>query len=156
MGFDDKPGHTHWHFEQFAQYRLLSKAKTDVLRSRKVGFCIAPTDPVSLLLKHALRQPTCTGFGGACGTHTALWVREMMPIGWGDTYEQFLRGQAFDITNLPNGTYYIEIIANPGKVLHETNYRNDVSLRKIILGGTPAHRTVKVPAVHGIDPEHMG
>jgi hypothetical protein len=80
----------------------------------------------------------------------------MMPIGWGDTYEQFLPGQAFDITNLPNGTYYIEIIANPGKVLHETNYRNDVSLRKIILGGTPAHRTVKVPAVHGIDPEHMG
>jgi hypothetical protein len=52
--------------------------------------------------------------------------------------------------------YYIEIIANPNKVLHETNYHNDVSLRKIILGGTPGHRTVKVPAIHGIDPEHMG
>jgi hypothetical protein len=80
----------------------------------------------------------------------------MMPIGWGDTYEQFLPGQAFNITNLPNGTYYIEVIANPQKVLHETNYRNDVSLRKIILGGTPGHRTVKVPSVHGIDPEHLG
>ncbi len=155
MGFSDKPGHTHWHFEQFAQYRLLSKSKTNVLLSHKVGFCIAPTDPVSLLLPHALWQPSFTGFFGACGSQTALSVQEMMPIGWGDTYFQFLPGQSFDITNLPNGTYYIEIIANPEKVLHESNFRNDVSLRKIILGGIKGHRTVKVPALHGIDPEHM-
>ncbi len=156
MGFDDKPGHTHWHFEQFAQYKLLTKNKAVAVRSKKVGFCIAPTDPVNLLLPHASWQPVFLGFGGACGSQSALWVQEMMPIGWGDTYEQFLPGQAFNITNLPDGTYYIKIIANPQKVLHETNYRNDVSLRKIILGGTPGHRTVKVPAVHGIDPEHMG
>jgi hypothetical protein len=156
MGFSDKPGHTHWHFRQFAQYRLLDKSKTSIVRSRKVGFCIAPTDPVSLLLRHALWQPAFTGFfSGTCGSQTALSVQEMMPIGWGDTYEQFLPGQAFNITKLPNGTYYIEIIANPHKVLHETNYRNNVSLRKIILGGTAGHRTVKVPAVHGIDPENM-
>ena len=157
MGFDDKPGHTHWHFEQFAQYRLLAKNKTTVVKSQKVGFCIAPTDPVNLLLPHALWQPSFLGFfNGACGSQSALSVQEEMPIGWGDTYEQFLPGQAFTITHVPNGTYYIEIIANPEKVLHETNYHNDVSLRKIILGGTPGHRTVKVPALHGIDPEHMG
>ncbi|MGN6792727.1 MAG: lysyl oxidase family protein [Streptosporangiaceae bacterium] len=157
MGFDDKPGHTHWHFEQFAQYRLLAKNKTTVVKSTKVGFCIAPTDPVNLLLHNALWQPSFLGFfSGSCGSQSALSVQEMMPIGWGDTYEQFLPGQAFTITNVPNGTYYIEIIANPNKVLHETNYHNNVSLRKIILSGTPGHRTVKVPAVHGIDPEHMG
>jgi hypothetical protein len=27
-------------------------------------------------------------------------------------------------------------------------------VRKVILGGTAGHRTVKVPAWHGIDPEH--
>ena len=43
--------------------------------------------------------------------------------------------------------------ANPEKVLHETTTSNDVSLRKIILGGTPGPRTGKVPAWHGIDPE---
>jgi hypothetical protein len=157
MGFDDKTGHTHWHFEQFAQYRLLATNKTTIVKSRKVGFCIAPTDPVNLLLPHAMWQPNFTGFfNGTCGSQAALSVQEMMPIGWGDTYQQFLPGQAFNITHVPNGTYYIEVIANPNKVLHETNYHNNVSLRKIILGGTPGHRTVKVPAVHGIDPEHMG
>lgn len=155
MGFDTKRGHDHWHFEQFAQYRLLNASKSLVLRSRKVGFCIAPTDGVNLLLPHAVWQPTFTGFGGACGSPSALSVQEEMPLGWGDTYEQYLPGQAFDITKLPNGTYYIEIIANPNKVLHESNTANDVSLRKVILGGTPGHRTVKVPAFHGIDPEHM-
>jgi hypothetical protein len=35
----------------------------------------------------------------------------------------------------------------------ETTTANDVSLRKVILGGSPGHRTVRVPAWPGIDPE---
>jgi len=54
---------------------------------------------------------------------------------------------------VPNGTYYVEVTANPERVLYETTTSNDVSYRKVILGGTPGHRTVKVPAWHGIDPE---
>jgi hypothetical protein len=153
MGFDNNKGHQHWHFQQFAQYRLLGSNKATVFRSQKVGFCIAPTDPVDLLLPHAAWVPSFTGFSGACGSPNALWVQESLPVGWGDTYFQFLAGQAFNITNVPNGTYYIEIIANPEHVLHETNTHNDVSLRRVILGGTPGHRTVRVPAFHGIDPE---
>lgn len=60
-----------------------------------------------------------------------------MPVGWGNTYLQSVAGQAFDITGVPNGTYYIEITANPQHVLYESNTRNDLSLRKVILGGTP-------------------
>ena len=153
MGFDNKKGHDHWHFEQFAQYRLLNSDKNLVLRSRKVGFCIAPTDGVNLLLRHALWQPQFIGFGGQCGFPGALWVQEQMPVGWGDTYFQSLAGQSFNITNLPNGVYYIEIIANPQHVLRETNTSNDISLRRIRVVGTPGHRSVLVPAYHGIDRE---
>ena len=88
---------------------------------------------------------TFFGLGGNCGQATALWVQEQLPLGWGDTYSQSLDGQNFNVTSLPNGTYYIEVIANPEKVIHETNMANDVSLRKIILGGTPDHRTLRVP-----------
>ena len=156
MGFDSQHGHHHWHFEQFAQYRLLNAAKTVALRSRKVGFCVAPTDSVDLVLPHASWQVPDTGFSGACGSPTALWVREMLPVGWGDTYFQTVAGQSFDITNLPNGTYYIEVIANPERVLHETTTGNDISLRRVILGGTAGHRTLRVPAWHGLDPEGLG
>jgi hypothetical protein len=153
MGFDSAKGHTHWHFEQFAAYRLLGASGKLVVRSQKVGFCIAPTDAVNLLLSKAVWQPPFIGLSGQCGSTTALWVREMMPVGWGDTYQQFLAGQAFDITNVPNGTYYIEVIANPERLLRETSYQNDISLRSIIITGTKAHRHVRVPAWHGIDPE---
>jgi len=153
MGFDSQPGHNHWHFEQFARYALLDSARSLAVRSHKEGFCIAPSDAVDLLLRHAEWQPPLDGPSQSCGSPTALWVTEEMPVGWGDTYIQSIAGQNFDITNVPNGTYYIEVIANPQKVLHETTTRNDVSLRKVILGGTPGHRTVQVPAWHGIDPE---
>jgi hypothetical protein len=151
MGFS---GYNQWHFRQFARYQLLGSARTVALRSHKEGFCIAPTDAVDLVLPGAVWQPSFTGLSGACGEQSALQVQEMLPLGWGDTYFQFLPGQAFNITHVPNGTYYIEIIANPEKLIHESDTRNDTSLRKVILGGTRGHRTVRVPAYHGIDPEH--
>lgn len=153
MGFDSQKGHNHWHFEQFAAYRLLDENKKLAVRSRKVGFCIFPSDPIDLLLPGAVRRPPVTGLNGQCGSPTALWVEETLPVGWGDTYFQFVSGQSFNITKLPNGTYFIEVIANPLHVLHETTMKNDISLRKIVLGGSPGHRTVTVPPWHGIDPE---
>ena len=153
MGFESGPGENHWHFEQFARYTLLNAAKSVAVTSHKEGFCIAPSDAVDLLLSHATWQPAQVGLQGQCGSPTALWVAEELPLGWGDTYLQSSAGQSFDLTHVPNGTYYVELTANPERVLYETSTRNDVSLRKVILGGTPGHRTVKVPAWHGIDPE---
>lgn len=80
-------------------------------------------------------------------------MQEYLPIGWGDFYSQLKAGQAFNITNLPDGTYYIEIIANPGHLLHEVTRANDIFLRKVIITGPAGHRHVRVPAWHGIGPE---
>jgi hypothetical protein len=146
--------HKHWHIPRFTRYALLGSTKNLVVRSYREGFCIAPTDPVDLLAPHAAWQPP-NGLDTTCGQPTALWVRETLAVGWGvNTYTQSATGESFDITSVPNGTYYIEVIANSGHLLRESTTRNDVSLRKVILGGTPAHRTVKVPAWHHIDPEH--
>lgn len=153
MGFDGAKGHNHWHFEQFAAYELLGQNKKLIVRSQKVGFCIAPTDPVDMLTRGALWQPNDIGLEGQCGSTTALWVRELMPVGWGDTYSQDKAGQAFDITSLKNGKYYIAVIANPEHVLKEVSDRNDVSYRAVILSGKKGHRHFRVLAYDGIDPE---
>jgi hypothetical protein len=151
MGFS---GYNSWHFQQFAQYKLLNAKKKVVVVSRKIGFCIAPTDPINLLLRHATWVPSYTGIAGNCGSPTALWVQELLPLGWGDTYFQSVPYQSFEVTKIPNGTYYIEIIANPEHLLHEVSTANDISLRRIVIGGTSGHRTVRVPAYRGLDPEH--
>jgi hypothetical protein len=149
LEFDDREGHEHWHFEQFARYRLLDGDGRLVVRSHKQSFCLAPTDPIDLLVGGAQWRPDYLGFS-QCGGPTAIWIRETMPTGWGDTYYQGVAGQAFSITDVPNGTYVIEVAANPAGLLYERDLANDVTLREVTLGGVPGHRTVRVAPYHGI------
>ena len=121
MVYDARPGHQHWHFEQFARYSLLASDHTSILRSRKEAFCLAPTDALDLTVPNAEWNPYSIGLTGACGDAGSIWVRETLPVGWGDTYFQSLPGQSFDITTVPNGTYYIEVRANPLGLLKEAD-----------------------------------
>jgi Lysyl oxidase len=148
--FDRRPGHDHWHFTDFATYRLLDASQQLAVRSGKEAFCLGATDPIDLLVRGALWKPGTFGFSN-CAGETALAIREQLPVGWGDTYIQSLPGQAFDITGVPNGTYYIQVVANPENRLYESSSTNNTSLRKVILGGTPGARTVQVPPVGLID-----
>ncbi|MFI8320214.1 lysyl oxidase family protein [Streptomyces sp. NPDC085529] len=146
MEWDPRPGHVHWHFTDFASYRLLKADKKEAVRSGKEAFCLANTDAVDYTVKNANWHPNNTDLSTACGQENSISVREVLDVGSGDTYTQDLPGQSFDITDLPNGTYYIQVLANPAKRLKETNLDNNSALRKVVLGGTPGRRTVKVPA----------
>jgi hypothetical protein len=151
LEFDHRTGHNHWHFTDFATYQLLDANQQLAVRSGKEAFCLAPTDPIDLLVRSAEWRPSSTGLATACGGESALAIREALPVGWGDTYIQSLPGQSFDITDLPNGTYYIEVVANPENKLFEASTSNNTSLRKVILGGTPGARTVQTPPVGLVD-----
>ena len=151
--YDARKDHRHWHFRQFATYELLAQDRSTVVVSTKEAFCLAPTDPIDLTVPKADYRPWPLGLSTACGNADALWVREVLPVGWGDTYYQYLPGQAFDITDVPNGTYFVKVQANPGGHLYETNMGNNIRLRKVIIRGRPGHRRIEVPPWHGIDTE---
>jgi len=151
MVYDPRPGHQHWHFQQFARYSLLDATRQNLVVSEKEAFCLAPTDAIDMTRPGAEWNPYSVGFGSACGDAGAIWTRESLPAGWGDTYSQTLPGQSLDITNLANGTYYIAVKANPAGHLYESDYTNNRQLRQIELGGTPGARTVTVEPWHGIN-----
>jgi hypothetical protein len=146
MEWDPRPGHEHWHFTDFASYRLLKADQKEAVRSGKEAFCLANTDAVDYTVKNANWHPYNTDLSTACGQQNSISVREVLDVGSGDTYTQDLPGQSFDITTLPNGTYYIQVLANPEKRLKETDLNNNSALRKIVLGGKKGARTVTVPA----------
>ncbi len=151
LEYDKRDGHNHWHFLQFAGYSLLATEDAeDGIRSQKEAFCLAPTDAIDLTLDGAAMNPQL-GLSTACGSQSSRWIREILPLGWGDTYFQGLPGQSFNITDLPNGTYWIEVEANPGGNLHEQTDANNVELREIQLKGTYGKRKVVVPPWNGID-----
>jgi hypothetical protein len=137
LEYDSDPGHEHWHFTQFATYRLLGSDKHEVVRSQKEGFCLAPTDAIDLTVAGAVWNPGTIGLSSACGDASAIWIRETLPTGWGDTYYQSLPGQSFDITDLPNGTYFIQVQADPTGEIYERSSTNDTQVREVIIGACP-------------------
>lgn len=139
--------HNHWHFLDFARYRLLKADKTNAVRSRKESFCLANTDAVDYTVPGADWKPENTDLHTSCGERDSLSIREVLSAGSGDTYQQFRAGQSFNLKGLPNGTYYISVEGNPMGTLAESNKKNNVALRRVIIGGTPGHRTVTVPRV---------
>jgi hypothetical protein len=152
MEYHEAPEHDHWHFLDFASYELVTPKGKLVTTSGKQSWCLVPTNAVDLSVPGAVWRPEATGLDSACGERSALWLREVLPVGWGDTYSQH-QTQAFDLTGVRNGTYQIKITVNPNGNLHERTTSNNVSYRTVILGGTPGARTVKVPPYEGVDTE---
>jgi hypothetical protein len=156
MHWDPKPSHQHWHFEDFARYSLLDKDKVEAVRSKKEAFCLANTDAVDLTVPDAAWQPENTDLETSCGDLSSLSIREVLAAGWGDTYTQYRAGQSFDLRGLPNGRYYIAVIANPDDHLVESDTTNNVALRKVRIAGKPGHRKVFVPQIGIINESYGG
>ncbi len=147
MAWDARDGHDHWHFTDFASYRLLDAKKKIVLRSQKEAFCLANTDAVDYTVPGANWRPDNTDLHTSCGERSSIGVREVLDAGSGDTYVQYLPGQSFDLKGLKNGVYYIEVRANPDKVLYESSTKNNVAYRKVTISGEPGHRKAKAAKV---------
>lgn len=151
--WDPRDGHKHWHFDRLATYRLLD-AKGRVLRvSTKVGFCFIDSTPIDFDAAGAVMHPFVITQPTNCGTLVDRNLRMTIDSGYGDEYLQYLPGQAFDVTNLPNGAYTIEVIANPKRLLRERNYRDNRARRLIELSGEGGNRTVTAELVDGVDTE---
>jgi hypothetical protein len=142
--YDTRKGHHHWHMEDIAQYDLLDQSGNRVVLSSKQSFCLAPTDAINLTLPGADWQPDRERLWSACAGRDSIWLREVLPAGWGDTYYQYVAGQSFNVTSLPNGHYQVRVTTDPNHNLLETNYDNNVGLLSFTLGGTPGHRTVRM------------
>ena len=150
MEYHRRDGHFHWHFLQFARYRLRSVETDTVVRSKKQAFCIVPTDSIDLSLSTASWDTEGQSLRTSCGGAGAVWIREVLPVGWGDTYYQ-VSGQAINVTNVPNGEYWLEVVANPAGRLYETDMQNNVVQRKVFLRGSEGKRRITVRNWQGID-----
>jgi len=112
------PAHDHWHFEEFARYRLVKpKTKRIVASSEKVSFCVrdsirfGPTMPGSPFPAHygTCTQDSVTG----------------LSIGWADYYGSTLPGQELDVRGLPDGRYCLRNEADPADRLRESDDGNN-------------------------------
>lgn len=123
------PGHNHIHFEGWATYRL-----REVLPGDGVGAIVAEGTKTSFcIIDLGVHDSSLPGFpaGGefnSCGSTT-----QGLSIGWVDVYSKGLPDQNIDITDVPEGEYWLESEANPDQLATESDYSNNISRIKIFL-----------------------
>lgn len=116
--FEYAPCHDHFHFLGFARYTLLDDDGNALVVGRKQAFCArdsARVDPAA--------DPTpkydCENQG--------------IQRGWQDIYDPSLPCQYLDVTDVPSGTYWLEVEVNPERVMTELRYDNNLAKVKVVV-----------------------
>lgn len=112
--------HMHYHFEQYADYRLLDMSGNIVARGHKQAFCLVDLWQPPDLNGNPHPQFTNCGFQG-------------ISSGWADVYNRELDCQWIDVTGVPSGRYVLEVEINPAHVILESNYNNNVGHAEVTI-----------------------
>ena len=109
--------HAHFHFQNYAVYRLIDANTGHVWRSAKKGFCMLDTDP-NPASTYSGESPAGDKNYANCGSLTRDGFQGVSHV-WSDTYVFQLAGQYFVLDGgdgqavVPPGDYYIEVTVNP-------------------------------------------
>lgn len=120
-------GHDHWHLRDAAEYRLVAPSAPDLqpLHAEKAGFCFFDQEMFDESLAEASAEAQHDSED--CGHEDADESRMGLSVGWSDPYPWFLPGQSIDVTDLPEGVYRIEVIADPVGWFTEATTVNNVA-----------------------------
>lgn len=110
--------HDHYHFEGYANYRLLDLNMNEVATGHKQAFCLLDWEPFAPDAPQQ-RKYSCEWQG--------------IQKGWADTYENDLPCQWVDITGVVPGDYLLEITLNVNHTLGEKDYSNNQELVPITI-----------------------
>lgn len=113
--------HQHFHFEDYADYRLFDMQGALVARGHKQAFCLVDLwRPPGSTGSREPNFPDC-GFQG-------------ISSGWADIYDRDLDCQWIDVTGVPDGRYILEVNVNPARVIREVGYEDNVARTEVCIG----------------------
>ncbi|NUM52181.1 MAG: hypothetical protein HUU46_00930 [Candidatus Hydrogenedentes bacterium] len=119
--------HNHTHFEDWAIYRLREILPNDgvgdiIATSKKTSFCLLDSFEYDLSLPNAPDNPEFI----SCSTDV-----QGISVGYEDLYDKSIPGQWIDITNVPNGDYWLESEVDPENNVLEKDDANNVGRIKV-------------------------
>lgn len=134
MYFEDKPGHNHYHVDDWVSFRLIKinkKKRIVVAKGQKVSYCLFTTgifyknDKVNKIdgKQYGEDMPNY-----ALGNYpTCDFEKQGISVGGYDTYGMLYEGQFLDLPkNLQNGNYILEIEIDPNHWYQESNRKNNI------------------------------
>ena len=122
------PAHEHIHFDNFATYNL-----RDVTAGNGVGGVRASGDKISFcLLDIDHFNPGLPGSPPG-GRYESCGQTQGVSVGWADVYDQSLPDQWIDVTDVTDGTYWLEVVSDPDNRLTESDETNNTARIQINL-----------------------
>jgi hypothetical protein len=114
--------HQHWHFQNYARYRLESLDGDRLRANSKVGFCML--DSISV-------DPGLPGYQDArVYTGCPDLATQGISVGWADIYSIDTPGQFIRIDGVANGIYCLIGVADPANQILETDeHDNEIRTR---------------------------
>ena len=133
LRFVESEDHRHWHFFRFMRYELVRAADGAVVApDRKTGFCIGDrynTDPRVRLPG----EPPMPGVFDVppnndwCAQNDPdrLTLTMGLSVGYGDNYLAYLDGQSIEVSDVPEGSYYL--VHRVEAAVRESDYSNNAA-----------------------------
>ncbi len=152
--FDDKPGHYHYHVDDWVSIELYKKkkllgfinTKKQIARGNKVSYCLfdsgicQSTD--SICMDSAGKKPDLKNYG--LGNYvTCDSGKQGISVGGYDTYGFMYEGQNLELPkNLPRGYYELQLTIDPNHYYREKNRKNNTFRFKIFVNpdGKPQNK----------------
>ena len=134
LRYVESEDHQHWHFFQFMRYELVRVTDDELVApDRKTGFCLGDrynTDPSVDLpgeppMPGVFDAPPFNNDWCGQGDPDRSGLTMGTSVGYGDDYHAWIDGQSIDITNVPEGTYYLVHRVNAD--VRESDYSNNAA-----------------------------
>ena len=151
--FEFHAAHNHWHIGNIGEFSIrvddngspgtiAQDVNGDDIASVKVGFCIA-----DVYKYNGDNSPTSQRIYWDC----EVGLQGIQP-GWADQYHQSVEGNEINITDLPNGTYFLVHKWNPAGSFVDADDSNDESWMKFELSDDE-NGNRKIVELQGFAPE---
>lgn len=119
------PCHQHYHYYDYAAYRLLDTGGNLVDTGHKQGFAVIDIGQIDP------NDPNTPPFGKYGGGDQGI------QHGWYDEYGAGLSCQWIDITDVPPGTYQLQVEVNPAHSFIESDYDNNTTTIPVTIPDCP-------------------
>lgn len=143
--FDDKPGHYHYHVDDWVSIELyrqkkilgLFRKRTLIAKGSKVSYCLfdsgicQPHDNLCLDIHGKI--PALVNYG--LGNYVACDARKQgISVGGYDTYGYMYEGQNLELPRgLPKGYYYLHLTIDPNGYYQESDKKNNFNIFRIYI-----------------------
>ncbi len=137
--------HGHYHFRDYADYRLWTTLGYQILEQLRIANPDATTGELITLFPFLEAQYVAGHKQGFCvidiiryqpGAPSKYWScssNQGISVGWADEYYWGLDGQWVDVTGVSPGSYILEAEVNSERLYDESNYANNAAAVAVTL-----------------------